>query len=93
LTASELKAILKNAYAFRGHSLFIPEYTWKDLRIDALIVDINRRWIRGFEIKVNRGDFLKDDKWTLINSGRLLIGGKINLINRPGRLLGLTVIF
>ena len=65
MTAAEIKEILKDSYAFRSYSLFIPEYTWKDLRVDALIVDISRRWIRGFEIKVNRADFIKDDKWTL----------------------------
>jgi hypothetical protein len=65
MTAQEIKDILKNSYAFRSYSLFVPEYTWKSLRVDALIVDIGRRWIRGFEIKISRADFIKDDKWTL----------------------------
>jgi len=65
LTAKEVKETLKRLYAYRTSSIFIPEYTWKDLRIDALIVDIRKRWIRGFEVKVNRGDFLRDDKWML----------------------------
>lgn len=65
MTAKEVKETLKRLYAYRTSSIFIPEYTWKDLRIDALIVDIRKRWIRGFEVKVNRGDFLRDDKWML----------------------------
>jgi hypothetical protein len=44
-------------------SICIPEFTWKDLRIDALVVDLRTRWARGFEIKMNRGDFLRDEKW------------------------------
>ncbi len=65
MNATEIKTLLKKLYAYRTSSIFIPEYTWKDLRIDALIVDINKRWIRGFEVKVSRGDFLRDDKWML----------------------------
>ena len=45
--------------------LFIPEYTHGDLRIDAIIVDIGPREIRGFEIKVSRGDYFADKKWQL----------------------------
>jgi len=65
MTAAEIKEILKNSYAFRSYSLFVPEFTWGDLRIDAIMLDLSRKWIRGFEIKTDRGDFLKDDKWTL----------------------------
>ncbi len=65
MIASEIKDYLKNAYAYRTSSIFIPEYTWGNLRIDALIVDISKRWIRGFEIKVSRSDFVRDDKWVL----------------------------
>ena len=65
MNAIEIKELLKRLYAYRTSSIFIPEYTWKDLRIDAIIVDIRKRWIRGFEVKVNRGDFLRDDKWML----------------------------
>ena len=65
MTAQEIKDYLKNAYAYRTSSIFIPEYTWKGLRIDAIILDTSKRWIRGFEIKVSRGDFLQDDKWLL----------------------------
>lgn len=44
-------------------SLLIPEFTYRGIRIDALIVDIKTRWIRGFEIKMSRSDFLQDQKW------------------------------
>jgi hypothetical protein len=45
-------------------NIFIPEFTWDNLRIDVIIVDIYHRWIRGFEIKTSRADFFKDEKWT-----------------------------
>lgn len=44
-------------------SVYIPEYTWGDKRIDAAIVDVRTRWIRGFEIKISRADWLADEKW------------------------------
>jgi len=65
MTALEIKKFLKRSYAFRTQSIFIPEYTYGDLRIDAIVVDTARRWIRGFEIKTSRSDFLQDDKWVL----------------------------
>jgi len=46
-------------------SVYVPEFTWHDLRIDALVIDIRKRWVRGFEIKMSRGDFLGDEKWQL----------------------------
>ena len=65
MTASEIKNILKNQYAHQWASVFVPEYTSGDLRIDALVVDTRKRWIRGFEIKTSRSDFLQDNKWIL----------------------------
>ncbi len=49
--------------AFNG--ILIPEFTYGDLRIDAIIIDTSKRWVRGFEIKVSRSDFLCDKKWML----------------------------
>lgn len=46
-------------------SVYVPEYTWGDLRIDALVIDTRKRWVRGFEIKLSRSDFLRDEKWQL----------------------------
>jgi hypothetical protein len=65
MNSTEIKELMKSSYAFRAGSIFIPEYTHGDLRIDALVVDTRRRWIRGFEIKTSRSDFLQDDKWML----------------------------
>lgn len=45
------------------NAIYIPEFTWHDLRIDAAIVDLKTRWVRGFEVKVNRADFKSDDKF------------------------------
>ncbi len=46
-------------------AVYVPEYTWENLRIDALVIDIHKRWVRGFEVKVSRSDFLRDEKWQL----------------------------
>ena len=45
--------------------IYIHEFTFNNLRIDAIIIDIPHRWIRGFEIKMNKADFNRDFKWQL----------------------------
>lgn len=45
------------------YGVYVPEFTYGDKRIDAAIIDVHKRWVRGFEIKVSRADFLKDHKW------------------------------
>ena len=61
MTSVDIKKILsQHAY----NDIFIPEFTYGDLRIDAILLDTRHRWIRGYEIKVDRSDFLKDGKWT-----------------------------
>ncbi|MFH1287131.1 MAG: hypothetical protein ABII25_00340 [bacterium] len=47
----------------RWANIYIDEYTYDDLRIDAIIIDTEHKWLRGFEIKVTRSDFLNDEKW------------------------------
>lgn len=47
------------------NSILIPEFTWDGLRIDAAVVDLSSRWIRGFEIKMSRSDYNRDTKWIL----------------------------
>jgi hypothetical protein len=47
----------------RWANIYVPEYTYGDLRIDAIIIDTDHKWIRGFEVKVSRSDFINDDKW------------------------------
>lgn len=44
-------------------NLYIPEFTWDGLRIDGIVIDVRTRWIRGYEIKMSRADFLSDEKW------------------------------
>ncbi len=57
--------ILSAIYRMGGfYSTVIPEFTYKDRRIDIIIIDFQRRWVRGFEIKRSRADFLRDIKWT-----------------------------
>jgi len=63
VTAGDIQGILLQRASF--HNIYVPEFTWGDLRIDAMYVDIVHKWIRGFEIKVDRNDFNKDRKWTL----------------------------
>lgn len=56
----EIEAALR-----RMDGLYIPEFTFYGLRIDAAVIDIRQRKVRGFEIKVSREDFLQDKKWQL----------------------------
>lgn len=62
MTADQILARIKKMADEAGY-VFIPEFTWNDLRIDALIIEPRSRYIRGFEIKVSRGDWLADGKW------------------------------
>ncbi len=36
---------------------------WEEVRFDAILVNCHKKYIRGFEFKVNRSDFLQDKKW------------------------------
>ena len=52
----------------RMGGLFIPEYTHGDRRIDAVVIDVPDRNVRGFEIKVSREDFIRDKKWQMYST-------------------------
>lgn len=64
MNANDIKTTIKKWCLNSWNNIFIPEFTYGNKRIDAAIIDINHRWIRGFEIKISRADFLQDDKWT-----------------------------
>lgn len=61
MTAAEIHTVLRRLGGFYG--VYVPEFTYNQRRIDAAIIDVSKRWIRGFEIKVSRSDFLGDEKW------------------------------
>ena len=61
MTIEGIHQVLKRLGGFGSH--YIREFTYQSMRIDAAIIDMRSRWIRGFEIKVNRSDWLKDEKW------------------------------
>lgn len=60
MTAKEIAKAIKGL-----GDLYIPEFTFRDLRIDAILIDIRKRWVRGFEIKLRREDYVQDKKWQL----------------------------
>lgn len=60
MTANDLKNHLR-----RLGTLYIDEFTWNGLRIDAIVIEIRSRTVRGFEVKVSRGDYFADKKWQL----------------------------
>jgi len=60
-TAGEIQTVLRQWGGY--HGVYVPEFTYGDKRIDVVIIDTGKRWIRGFEIKVSRSDFLRDEKW------------------------------
>lgn len=61
MTVEEIHGVLRRLGGFYG--IYVPELTYGSMRIDAAIIDVSKRWIRGFEIKVSRSDFLRDEKW------------------------------
>ncbi len=61
MTVLEIHAVLRRIGGFYG--VYVPEFTYGGRRIDAAIIDVSKRWIRGFEIKVSRADYLGDQKW------------------------------
>jgi hypothetical protein len=61
VTVAEIHAAIRRLGGFYG--VYVPEFTYNQRRIDAAIIDVSKRWIRGFEIKVSRSDFLGDQKW------------------------------
>lgn len=60
MNATDIKRILAQS---NYNNVFIPEFTWGDLRIDSIMIDTQHRWIRGFEIKTSREDWIQDNKW------------------------------
>lgn len=64
MNTKEIMEILSASYAYSS-SIFVPEFTYGDLRADAIIIDTKKRWIRAFEIKTSKADFIQDDKWTM----------------------------
>lgn len=63
MTAPECLRVIKTFN--RWGNLFVDEFTYGDLRADAIIIDTSKKWIRGYEIKVTRQDFLNDEKWEM----------------------------
>lgn len=61
MTVTDIHGILRGLGGFYG--VYVPEFTYSGRRIDAAIIDVSTRWIRGFEIKLTRSDFLRDEKW------------------------------
>lgn len=64
MTADEIKRRLSRFEGYYGigvDELTLPDYKH---RVDYAIINIQKRWIRGFEVKVSRADFLRDKKWT-----------------------------
>ena len=63
MTAGDIQKKLKGLA--RWDNIYVPEFTFGGLRLDAILIDVRHRWIRGFEIKVSKQDFKQDIKWTM----------------------------
>lgn len=61
VTANHIKWALENGKPFE--QIFIPEFTFGCMRIDAVIIDVKKRIIKGYEIKTSKSDFKRDKKW------------------------------
>ena len=62
MTSTDIRRVLRNRVPYRN--IFIPEFTYEGRRVDAVIIDTDHRWVRGYEIKTSRSDWLRDIKWT-----------------------------
>lgn len=67
MNSSEIKEILRMSF-LHNYNVFVPEFTFGDYRIDGAVFNTKTRWIRGFEIKVSRSDFITDEKWPLYST-------------------------
>lgn len=63
ITAKDIQQAIKKLCYDKYSKVFVPEFTFKNWRADAIIVDIQRQLIEGFEIKVRRTDWLRDKKY------------------------------
>lgn len=63
MSAEDVYRIMEKHFSKFWGQVLVPEYTYGNLRVDAMLIDTEHRWIRGFEIKVTRADFLQDAKW------------------------------
>jgi hypothetical protein len=81
MNSSEILTIL--CHSSNYNEIYIPEFTYGNMRIDAIAIDLCHRWIRGFEIKISRSDFLKDKKFVLYTQvcSSISIVCPANLIN------------
>jgi len=61
VTLAMVYKVLKRLGGFG--SIPITEFTHGGRRVDCLLVDIYTRWARGFEVKMTRADYLRDEKW------------------------------
>lgn len=62
LKASDIQRILKQKFGDRYSKILIPEFTYEKSRIDAIVIDIKERMVKGFEIKVSKADWKNDFK-------------------------------
>jgi hypothetical protein len=63
MDSTRVYKLLKQHFSRYWGNVLVPEYTFGNLRIDAILIDTHHRWIRGFEIKTTHSDFLQDKKW------------------------------
>ena len=61
MTSYDIQRYLRKSTGY--NSVYVSEFTWGDMRIDGILIDIKDRWIRGYEIKVSIQDFSNDKKW------------------------------
>ena len=61
MTIDDIHVALRRLGGFYG--VYVPEFSFAGRRIDAAVIDTSKRWIRGFEIKLSRSDWLRDEKW------------------------------
>lgn len=62
MQANDVQMVIKERF-HRWGNIYIHEFTYGDSRIDCLLLNTEKRLVRGFEIKCTKQDFKNDEKW------------------------------
>jgi len=63
ITVLDIRKALKEETRDKYSKIFVPEFTFNAHRADAITIDIDRQKVVGFEIKVRRSDWKRDNKY------------------------------
>lgn len=65
MDAKFIQSVIENLVGYSFYNIYVKEYTHNrsGVRIDAVIIDTQHKWVRGYEIKTSRQDYFNDEKY------------------------------